>query len=259
MTLVDALGLSVPVMFVGGLVLEALFPAQPDQPRVRGWRVIGIVGFVLMAILSTVPAILLAPVAEQVALVRLAPLGVVPSALLAYLLYTLISFGYHRACHASPLLWRLFHQIHHSAPRLDLSGAAFFHPTDMIAYALLTAVVTLLVGLDAAGAALLGAIVAFGAFFQHLNVRTPWWMGLFIQRPEAHSLHHEIGVHARNYSDLPLWDMLFGSYENPDTFQTRGYGFEAPAWRRWGAMLRFVDVNAPSATPADRSADRVVA
>ena len=35
MSLVDVLSLAVPAMFFGGLVLEAAFPAQPDQPKVR--------------------------------------------------------------------------------------------------------------------------------------------------------------------------------------------------------------------------------
>jgi sterol desaturase/sphingolipid hydroxylase (fatty acid hydroxylase superfamily) len=254
--LADVLGLLVPALFLGGLVLEALFPAQRDQPRVRGWRVVGLVGFSLLAFISTVPAILLAPYAEQVALVHLAPLGIVPSALIAYLVYTLISYGYHRACHTFPVMWRLFHQIHHSAPRLDLSGAAFFHPLDMLAYALLTSVVTLLLGLSAEAAGLLGVIASFYGFFQHLNVHTPRWLGVIIQRPESHSLHHEVGVHARNYADFPMWDMVFGTYENPVTFQSNGYGFAGTAWKRWGAMLRFVDVNEPTETSSlqDRSA-----
>jgi sterol desaturase/sphingolipid hydroxylase (fatty acid hydroxylase superfamily) len=193
--------------------------------------------------------------------VHLAPLGVVPSALLGYLLVSLISMGYHRACHASPILWRLFHQVHHSAPRLDLSGAAFFHPFDMLAYASLTTIVTLLFGLSAEGAGLLGLVAASYGFFQHLNMHTPRWLGFLIQRPESHSLHHEIGVHAHNYSDLPLWDIVFGTFANPETFQTNGYGFAGAAWKRWGAMLRFVDVNAGEAMaePAPPTALREVA
>ena len=53
--------------------------------------------------------------------------------------------------------------------------------------------------------------------FQHWNVKTPRWLGYIIQRPESHGLHHELGVHARNYSDFPLWDMLMGTFVNPET------------------------------------------
>ena len=59
---------------------------------------------------------------------------------------------------------------------------------------------------------------AFYALFQHWNVRTPRWLGYIIQRPESHGLHHELGVHARNYSDFPLWDILMGTFVNPASF-----------------------------------------
>ena len=59
-------------------------------------------------------------------------------------------------------------------------------------------------------------------------------------------LHHEFAVHARNYGDLPLWDMLFGTFANPrDEAVTAGLrvGFAPEAARRVGAMLLCVDVN----------------
>ena len=48
------------------------------------------------------------------------------------------------------------------------------------------------------------------------RARTPRWLGYVIQRPEAHGLHHELGEHRRNYSDFPLWDMLTGTFVNPE-------------------------------------------
>lgn len=57
--------------------------------------------------------------------------------------------------------------------------------------------------------------LAFNAAFQHANIRTPHWLGHLIQRPESHAVHHGRGIHRWNYSDLPLWDMVFGTYRNP--------------------------------------------
>ena len=62
---------------------------------------------------------------------------------------------------------------------------------------------------------------ASSAIFQHANVRTPRWLGYFVQRPESHSLHHERGVHRDNYSDLPVFDMLFGTFRNPRALRGR--------------------------------------
>ena len=57
-------------------------------------------------------------------------------------------------------------------------------------------------------------------------------------------MHHEYGVHAWNYSDFPLWDMIFGTFRNPESWEGRA-GFDAEASRRIGAMLLFQDVNPP--------------
>lgn len=78
--------------------------------------------------------------------------------------------------------------------------------------------------------------------FQHWNVRTPQWLGYLIQRPEAHGVHHRRGVHAYNYGDLPLWDLLPGTFRNPREYHG-DCGFEAPADRCVAAMLAMQDVN----------------
>ena len=92
-------------------------------------------------------------------------------------------------------------------------------------------------------AAAVGYVGAAYGMFQHWNVKTPRWLDYVIQRPEAHGLHHEMGVHARNSSDFPLWDILMGTFENPKTFDGDvGFSGEVPS--RVGAMLLFQDVNA---------------
>ena len=40
-------------------------------------------------------------------------------------------------------------------------------------------------------------------------------IGYLVQRPEMHSVHHARGVHAYNYGNLALWDLVFGTYRNP--------------------------------------------
>lgn len=102
---------------------------------------------------------------------------------------------------------------------------------------------TLVLGLDPAAAAATAFVAQFYASFQHLNVRTPRWLGYLIQRPESHFVHHARGVHGFNYADLPLWDLLFGTFRNPARFGAGEVGFEAPADGRYGAMLAFRDVS----------------
>jgi sterol desaturase/sphingolipid hydroxylase (fatty acid hydroxylase superfamily) len=152
-------------------------------------------------------------------------------------------YAWHRALHRFTWLWRLTHQLHHSPQRVDIPGSVLFHPVEMVAQVALQLFVTLVVlGLDPVAAALMGYFAAFYGMFQHLNMHTPRWLGWFIQRPEAHCEHHRLGVHAFNYGDLPLWDILLGTFRNPAHFEGR-CGFESPADRRLGAMLAFRDVN----------------
>jgi hypothetical protein len=153
--------------------------------------------------------------------------------------------------HAWGPLWRVSHQIHHSPQRIDISGSTLFHPVEMVIQVLLQTFVTVIVlGLDPLAAALVGYVAAFHGLFQHWNVATPRWLGVLIQRPEAHCEHHRLGVHANNYGDFPLWDLLLGTFRNPARFEGE-CGFEAPADRRLLAMLAWQDVNArPTATAA---------
>ena len=62
-----------------------------------------------------------------------------------------------------------------------------------------------------------------------------------MQRPESHSLHHARGVHRHNYSDLPLWDIVFGTFRNPLDFAAET-GFHPGASAQIPQMLLFRDV-----------------
>jgi len=172
---------------------------------------------------------------------------VIGGTILGYVVLSAVSYAWHRSAHTFPVMWRLFHQIHHSPQRIDMSGAALFHPFETIVFFALAAVITTLVlGLDPVAAAATGYVAAFYGYFQHMNVRTPQWLGYLIQRPEAHCIHHQRDVHAYNYGDLPIWDILLGTFRNPKDFAADA-GFDQPASGRLGAMLAFVDVNEQAA------------
>lgn len=133
-----------------------------------------------------------------------------------YLAITFVYYGWHRARHASPFLWRWFHQLHHSPQRLEVLASFYKHPLEITANGLLSsAVLYLLVGLDVGAAGTVVLITGLAELFYHWNVETPYWLGFLFQRPESHCVHHQAGLHSYNYSDLPLWDMLFGTFRNP--------------------------------------------
>jgi sterol desaturase/sphingolipid hydroxylase (fatty acid hydroxylase superfamily) len=226
--------------FVAALILERVFPARP-LPRVRWWLAKGIAFFVLiMGINGLVPMLVAGGVAAHTPL-HLQHLGVLPGALLAFVATQFFSYWIHRAFHRFPALWRWTHQLHHSAERLDVAGAVMFHPFDMIIQTAQVTVTVALLGVSPDAAGLAGMISVFYAIFQHLNMRTPRWIGWLIQRPESHSIHHGRGVHAYNYADFPVIDLLFGTYRNPEGFNEQ-CGFWDGASTRVGAMLVGRDV-----------------
>ncbi len=243
MQAVDIAGLLVPVTYLLMLAIESLFPARKFPPR-RGWAWIGIVFLLLVGTISTVVPLLIGPAwLNQHRWLDGTGLGVMGGVVVGYFVLSGISYAYHRTVHSVSLLWRLTHQLHHSPQRVDISGSVLFHPIEIVVQTSLQLFVTVIVlGLDPLAAALTGYVAAFYGLFQHWNIHTPWWLGYFIQRPEAHCEHHRLGEHADNYGDLPWWDLLFGTFRNPKEFQGE-CGFESPADRRLFAILALRDVN----------------
>jgi len=86
---------------------------------------------------------------------------------------------------------------------------------------------------------------SFGEYFYHMNIKTPHWVGYFFQRPEMHKIHHKESVHYNNFSDLPIWDMLFGTYENPKEDIHTVCGFAEDKERKFTKILAFKNVNKP--------------
>ena len=133
--------------------------------------------------------------------------------------------------------------MHHSAERVDSFGAFYFSPMDMIGFTFLGSLCLVVVaGFTPEATTLIILGTTFLGVFQHSNIKTPQWLGYLIQRPEAHTVHHARGIHAYNYSDISLYDILFGTFNNP-----KGYGHEAGfydgASSRIGEMLTFKDIS----------------
>lgn len=172
-------------------------------------------------------------------------LGPTGGAVAGYLAITFIYYWWHRARHEVPILWRLLHQIHHSAQRIEIITSFYKHPVEIAINSVLSsAILYLLCGLSTEGATFAVLLTALAELFYHWNVRTPYWVGFILQRPESHCIHHRRGWHRQNFSDLPLWDMLFGTFHNPRAVGPE-CGFEPEQERRLIDMLRGIDVNPP--------------
>jgi sterol desaturase/sphingolipid hydroxylase (fatty acid hydroxylase superfamily) len=132
--------------------------------------------------------------------------------------------------------------MHHAARRIDTSASMIFHPFELVVQQLLTIGMTAFVmGLEPLAASIIGYLLASTTMFQHINVRTPVWLGYLIQRPESHCIHHQANVHAFNYAHLPLWDIVFRTFRNPEHFEGRvGLGDKT----EWDKLFFGKDVSA---------------
>jgi len=163
---------------------------------------------------------------------------------LSFVLTSFIFYWWHRLIHASDTLWRWTHQLHHSARRIESLTAFYAHPLDTAAAVLIGAVCSYVI-LGASAAAAAWALLLTGLFelFLHADMRTPRWLGWFVQRPEMHRVHHARGHHAQNYG-LPIWDALFGTLHNPRDW-TADCGFDDDKSAQVHAMLMGRDVHRP--------------
>jgi sterol desaturase/sphingolipid hydroxylase (fatty acid hydroxylase superfamily) len=240
------LSILIPLTFVVMLVTERVFPGR-EQPKVRGWVFKGIVFFVLMgAMASVIPALAARLIGTH--MLNLRALGSVCGGIIGFAAADIASYGIHRLIHNVPFLWR-WHQMHHSAERVDVPGSAYGHPLDNFVQGFVNVAAVLALGLSPSAAALAGYLSFFVGAFQHMNVRTPQWVGFIIQRPEAHAVHHTRGVHAYNYGNFMFWDVLFGTFRNPSHFAGPS-GFWDGASSKLGALLIGRDVVEPSAPAA---------
>ena len=164
---------------------------------------------------------------------------------------TFVFYWWHRIRHLDGF-WRVLHQVHHSASRIEVLTSFYKHPLEIAADSILASFLIYCVfgGTAEAGAwtSLFGAV---GEYFYHSNLKTPRWLGLFVQRPEHHSLHHELGVHAFNFGDITLWDRLFGTFRDTDGFSAR-CGFPGRQEQQLAAMLCFRDVCVDGGSTAER-------
>ena len=212
----DRVYLLLTVIFVTMLVLELVVPLRRKTWE-RGW----IVRATLLNLLQAVPLVVAAVTVNE--WFGLHPLldaqSVLPAwlaGLAAFVLGNFIQYWWHRLQHRSDFLWRALHQLHHSPRHVDVLVSNYAHPVDFLIILSFYAFAALAVlGLDPEGVAWCTFFSGLYNYWVHCNLRSPRWLGYFVQRPEMHRVHHRIDHHAQNYG-LPIWDLMFGTWHNPE-------------------------------------------
>lgn len=233
--LLDPVSLGVLAMYAALMLWEALAPGR-ELPRVKGWLPRALGSFVIYFYLSSYLPLIWDQYLNRFQLFDLSHLGSLSGAAVGLLVYNAVLYAWHRTMHETDWLFRSFHQMHHSAERIDTYGAFYFSPLDTAGLTMVGSLsLALIVGLSPQAVTLFLFAGMFMGIFQHANIRTPRWLGYFVQRPESHTIHHGRGLHRYNYADLPIFDILFGTFRNP-----QGYVMQTGYYD--GASARIVDM-----------------
>lgn len=234
--MINVVTVSTLAMFAGFILLDAFWRphAYPSSP---GWRLKGLLAFMLYMAVALFAPVLWTAFLAQHSLFNLTAWPILAQIAVGFVVYELGMYAWHRTLHGVDFLWRHLHQTHHAAERVDVYGAFWFHPLDMVAWTLQGSLCLVwIVGLSVEAVIPVVLATTFMGMFTHANVRTPRWLGYFIARPEMHAAHHERDVHRSNYCDLPVIDMIFGTWRNPARAPGQA-GFFDGASARLGSLL----------------------
>jgi len=197
------------------IIYESLFP-NVKLEKVKNWwtRVFGF--NLLHLVISMVGYIIWEKIWGGKSLLHF-NLSALPLGLLAYILNTWVFYWWHRARHEIYPFWLWLHQLHHSPKRIEVIVSFYKHPLEIISNSIIVMIfVYPILGLTTEANSWMSFFSAVSEFYYHSNIKTPHWTGYFLQRPEMHRLHHlQDIIRCKNYGDLPIWDILGGTFENP--------------------------------------------
>lgn len=228
-------------MTVFFLTAERVFPGRA-LPKSAGWYLRSIsVNLVQLGITLGLGRLWL-PTFGDSSLYRLAGWDLpILEGLVAWFVGTFIFYWWHRLRHERGF-WRIFHQVHHSASRIEILTSFYKHPLEIFVNSIVSSIIIFqLLGCSLMAAFWYNFFAAAGEYFYHANIKSPPWLRYVIQTPELHSIHHQYDIHSFNYSDIPIWDRVFGTYQDTTEFTAR-CGFPEGAEQRLVDMLAFRDV-----------------
>lgn len=135
------------------------FGKRTAFPRVGYWRVMGVVSFILYFVIATYAPYMWDSAIGSHQLFDGRSLPTWAQVLIGFLILEFGIYFWHRIMHQVDPIWRFTHQMHHAAERPDIWGAYYFHPVDMLGWALLGSLCLVgIFGLSADAAFIVGII-----------------------------------------------------------------------------------------------------
>lgn len=141
----------------------------------------------------------------------------------------LFFYWIHRWSHVSPFLWK-FHAVHHGAERVYWANSGRFHFVDAFYTSFMYYLPAFFMGASIEVFILIITFSGVTGFLEHINIYFKAGpLNYVFNTAELHRWHHSTTIEEsnKNYGkSLIVWDIVFGTYFNPQNRQPQTAGIE---------------------------------
>ena len=150
--------------------------------------------------------------------------------LLALLIASFMDYLVHRSFHTFNWMWH-FHAIHHDTPQMHIMKSARVHFGEEAINSMIKPLPLILLGAPTEIVVFVGMWTVFDGNMVHANIhqKFPAWFHYVLGTVQLHNLHHakDRKYQDSNYSgSVPLWDIVFGTFNHPDRSELGELGME---------------------------------
>jgi sterol desaturase/sphingolipid hydroxylase (fatty acid hydroxylase superfamily) len=140
------------------------------------------------------------------------------SVMVSVFVLDVVSYGWHRANHQVPVLWR-FHQVHHSDTGFTVSTGIRFHPGELVLSLPIRLAAIVALGAPVEGVIIFEVLFTVANLVEHGDIDLPGSLEqplaqLFIT-PALHRWHHSrqwVDLNTNFGTIFAFWDRLFSTY-----------------------------------------------
>lgn len=216
------------VTFLIVAAAEGFWPRRVAPDRFSRWPVNLALALINLGVVRLViPMSLLAVAAaarnEGLGILNVAAVPTLPALILAVVALDVALYWQHRAFHAMPWLWRL-HRVHHADVAFDVTTGLRFHPFEALVSFIFKAMVVLVIGAPPEAVFVFEVVLSTASLFNHGNLGLPVAADRLLRfiwvTPDMHRIHHSVRPEEtdRNFGfSVSCWDRFFHTWQQHPT------------------------------------------